>query len=980
MLSKKDEPDIVKELKRIERLGILKGQSTNTIEDFDSSENGFDEIPDQTTVFFEDSDESQKLVNDNTCEIIEKNIKETVDRYQFIFNNVNDLIIYLDKHGKIIDVNKRSLDIFGLKPNEMVGKKISEIGLFGEKELSNKLRIFKNLLISKTPELIEIDVKHKSGRTISIEANLNRIKRNGKTEGIIGIIRDVSKRKLIEEQLKESKDRYYDLFENSNDLIQAVKPDGSILYVNHSWKKQLGYKDGDLKKLTIFDIIHPDSKDHCMKIFKKVMSGENFDNIEASFITKEGKKIDVEGSVNCRFENNKPVSTRGIFRNVTYHKQSEKILKQNKDRLEAILNTIQTGVVIIDAKSHKIIDVNPAAVELIGRSKDNIIGKVCHKFICPAEVGKCPITDLGQTIDKSERVLINSKGKKVSILKTVTTLSSNDQDLIIDNFIDISEIKKSEEKINNLIKSSPSGIMTIDVDGKITSWSPKCKDIFGWTEDEAIGKFNPTVPYDMKDIFLKTMKEEKTNLEIKALKKDGTFVVISLSSSPLFDEDGNYTGSLGIISDISKEKKAENALNERMKELTGLYGLDKLIEKDLDLDDLFKNIVEKIIPSSMQFPEKAIALLEYDGKSYYNVNKKMKNHLSAPIKVNKIQRGILIVGYAEDLSFIDSYEHNLIKSYAEKIGKYIEKKIAEEKLKESEEKFKGLVNNAPDPIGIVDLKGNIRDVNKATIRLLGYTEKELLSMNIRQVHSKEGLELGLKFFNYILNNGEARTEFEFLSKKGKLIPVLANASLITKEGEKYIQCIFRDITEEKKAEEELQKSEKRYRILIDSSRDAIMTLAPPTWKFTSGNDSTIKLFKAKNEKEFGSMGPWDVSPEFQPDGTPSSEKAKKMIQKAMEEGSNFFEWTHKRVNGDDFPATVLLNRVEIEEGKPFLQATVRDITDQKKATKEIKSAYKKLEDKVKELERYKKITVDREMRMIELKKQIKELSQKNDDL
>ena len=92
----------------------------------------------------------------------------------------------------------------------------------------------------------------------------------------------------------------------------------------------------------------------------------------------------------------------------------------------------------------------------------------------------------------------------------------------------------------------------------------------------------------------------------------------------------------------------------------------------------------------------------------------------------------------------------------------------------------------------------------------------------------------------------------------------------------------------------------------------------------------IELFNAKDEEEFTSKGPWDLSPERQPDGQLSSEKAKKMIEKAMNEGSAFFEWTHKTLDGKEFSTTVLLTRVEIEKGKPFLQATVRDITGQKK--------------------------------------------------
>ena len=130
----------------------------------------------------------------------------------------------------------------------------------------------------------------------------------------------------------------------------------------------------------------------------------------------------------------------------------------------------------------------------------------------------------------------------------------------------------------------------------------------------------------------------------------------------------------------------------------------------------------------------------------------------------------------------------------------------------------------------------------------------------------------------------------------------------------------------------------RYKTLFDASRDAIMTLVPPDWKFDSGNPATIEMFRAKDENEFISKGPGEMSPKFQPDGVLSEEKSKMTIQQAMEEGTSFFEWTHKRFDGENFCATVLLTRVEIVKGKIFLQATVRDITDRKKAEKLKKDA------------------------------------------
>lgn len=166
---------------------------------------------------------------------------------------------------------------------------------------------------------------------------------------------------------------------------------------------------------------------------------------------------------------------------------------------------------------------------------------------------------------------------------------------------------------------------------------------------------------------------------------------------------------------------------------------------------------------------------------------------------------------------------------------------------------------------------------------------------------------------------------------GVLFIALIDEAEIDDEERGLLQEVALDLAyarEKLSSEERLARSELRYRTLFDSSRDAIMTLEPPSWKFTSGNPAINELFGVGSREEFTSLEPWRLSPEHQPDGRESREMALEMIEKAMAEGSNFFRWTHRRLTGEEFPATVLLARVDMADGS-FLQATVRDITEQK---------------------------------------------------
>ncbi|MEI6105360.1 MAG: ATP-binding protein, partial [Methanothrix sp.] len=140
-----------------------------------------------------------------------------------------------------------------------------------------------------------------------------------------------------------------------------------------------------------------------------------------------------------------------------------------------------------------------------------------------------------------------------------------------------------------------------------------------------------------------------------------------------------------------------------------------------------------------------------------------------------------------------------------------------------------------------------------------------------------------------------------------------------------------------------RESEERFRTIFESSQDALMILAPPSWKFTSGNKAAVELFGTKDMAEFISLGPWDVSPEHQPDGQLSVDKAREMIETTICEGSHFFEWIHKQLRGETFPCTVLLTRMQLRD-ETIVQATVRDISAQKKVEEAMIQAKNAAED------------------------------------
>ncbi|MFN8454912.1 MAG: PAS domain S-box protein [Anaerolineae bacterium] len=141
-------------------------------------------------------------------------------------------------------------------------------------------------------------------------------------------------RQQAEEALRQSEERYRDLFEHATDLIQGVGPDGRFIYVNRRWCETLGYTPEEAKTLSFEDILQPDQVAHCRAIFEQLQQGESFDYIEIVFKTKAGESIPVEGNINAQIVAGEFICTRGIFRDVTRRKRAEEQLHQSNLELK----------------------------------------------------------------------------------------------------------------------------------------------------------------------------------------------------------------------------------------------------------------------------------------------------------------------------------------------------------------------------------------------------------------------------------------------------------------------------------------------------------------------------------------------------------------------------------------------------------------------------------------------------------------------
>ena len=268
---------------------------------------------------------------------------------------------------------------------------------------------------------------------------------------------------------------------------------------------------------------------------------------------------------------------------------------------------------------------------------------------------------------------------------------------------------------------------------------------------------------------------------------------------------------------------------------------------------------------------------------------------------------------------------------------------AEEALRESEAQYRGLFENAIMGISQASPDGRLINVNQAYAEMYGYSNPAAMMADAPDVNHRYADPSDRNEVLRILGESGVMQpkELTVARRDGSRFEVLVAARAIRDSSGTllFYQAEHVDINERKRAETALRDSEERFRSLYECSRDAIMIIEPPSWKFSAGNPATVAMFGAKSEADLVSHTPADLSPDRQPDMRASAEKAQDMVGIALREGSHQFEWTHRRLGGEEFATDVLLTRVDLGD-KVILQATVRDITERRMLEAQYRQAQK----------------------------------------
>jgi len=654
--------------------------------------------------------------------------------------------------------------------------------------------------------------------------------------------------KRIDRELRESEERYRDLFDNANDLIQSVAADGTILYVNKSWHVTLGYSEEDVAAgLSLWSILHPDELEYCREMMQRVVSGENISRLETTFLTKDGRSIDVEGSSSCSFKDGRPIATRSFFRDITDRKRTEKELRESEERYRMLAEN-STDMISRHTPGGVYLYASPASLPLLGYAPEELVGRSAYDFFHPDDLAAVVeshtnILEVPDTYTVAYRIR-RKDGTYIWFETTSRTVRDPDGTIraILCASRDITKRMRAEESLiesearyRSVVAALEEGIVTFDDQGRVVACNQSAERILGIDADAIQGRtatdWNWEVVHENGARFdreefpsIRTLREgtPSSGIIMGIRKSDEELIWLSINTQPLFDTNGStLRGGVISFTDITTRKQAEEELREseeRYKHLVDNAN-DIIYRADAQGHFVFVNpTVTRLLGYSVEeligkrYLDLIVPEHRDSAKRFYNVQFRKRiptTYYEFPAVATNDRR--LWLGQNVQLIF----DGDQIGGFQAVVRDITERKRIEEALRESEELFHSAFDSAPIGMALVSPDGQWLQANNALCEIVGYSEEELLQTSAQAITHTDDLADNMDHIYRCLTGeiGSFQIEKRYVHKDGHSVWVLFNSTLVrdAKDHPLYFVSQVQNITERKRIEAALRVSEERFR-------------------------------------------------------------------------------------------------------------------------------------------------------------------------